>query len=155
MRAKIKTIVPQESKTWNGKELRKRLLVMEDGTTGELTLFPDNPEVEEGQEIEFEIQDRGYGKEIKISRPGGGGGGGRGGAKKSPEQEANLNAIAIAKSGIESGQVKIEDWKAFYLEAFEFFLKFNLGAALKEKAEPAPEKKPLPDHLQDKPMPWE
>jgi hypothetical protein len=156
MKSVIKAIIPGQDKEWNGKILRKRQISFENGESGELTLFPEMEEVKPGQELEFEIQDRGYGKEIKISRPGGGGGR-PGGARKTPEQEANINAIAVLKSALEGGQVKTEDWKAFYLEAFNFFSNFNLGKPKNEvtKTEPAPAA-PAPEAApQADKMPWE
>jgi hypothetical protein len=122
---KVKLVLKLASKDWNGKELRKRTIVFEDDTNGELTLFPDNEEVEVGQVLEYTTEDRGYGLEIKLPRKsGGGGGGGFGGAKKTPAQEANLNAIAVTKSALEGDKLYPKDWKAFYVEAYNFFLSF-------------------------------
>jgi hypothetical protein len=127
---KVKLVLKLADKDWNGKVLRKRTIVFEDDTNGELTLFPDNPEVEAGQVLEYTTEDRGYGLEIKLPKTSGGGGGGF--AKKTPAQEANLNAIAITKSALEGG-LKLDTWKATYIEAYNFFLGF---AANPENAKP-------------------
>jgi hypothetical protein len=120
---KVKLVLKLADKDWNGKVLRKRTIIFEDDTNGELTLFPDNEEVEPGQVLEYTTEDRGYGIEIKLPRKSGGGGGG-GFAKKTPAQEANLNAIAVTKSALEGDKLYPKDWKAFYIEAYNFFLQF-------------------------------
>lgn len=119
---KVKLVLKLADKEWNGKVLRKRTIVFEDDTNGELTLFPEMDEVTEGQDLEHEIINGNYGLEVKLPRKGGKTGGG-GFNKKTPEQEANLNAIAITKSAIEGG-LKLEDWKGFYIEAYDFFKNF-------------------------------
>ena len=121
MKAKIKTIVPGQDKEWNGKVLRKRIIVFEDESNGELTLFPDNPEPEIGQELDFEFQDRGYGKEIKINRPGGRSGGG---FKKSPKREAMIDTLSVLKSCLESSQLEPKHIKGFIENYHPFFMEF-------------------------------
>ena len=120
---KIKMILKGADKDWQGKVLRKRTIVFEDDTNGELTLFPDNPEPEVGQDLEFEMVDNGYGNEIKMKKTGGGGGGGF--SKRTPHDLATLNSNAIIKSMIESQQVKLADWKQHYVETYKFFASFE------------------------------
>ena len=117
----IKVIVKGADKDWQGKVLRKRTIVFEDDSNGELTLFPDNAEPEVGQELEYEIIDNGYGAEIKLKKTGGSGGGFN---KRTPEDLAMLNSNAIIKSLIESKQVTEKDWKQTYVECYKFFISF-------------------------------
>ena len=121
---KIKVVVVGADKEWNGKVLRKRTIVFEDDTNGELTLFPEAAEPEVGQELEFDIVDNGYGAEIKLKKTGGGGGGF---SKRTPEDLAMLNSNAVIKSLIESQQVKLSDWKQHYVECYKFFIDFAVN----------------------------
>ena len=86
---------------WNGKTLKKRQLTMEDFTTGVLTVWPNEEDVKEGDEIEFEVVDGNFGKEIKRPKKGGAGGGG--GFKANPRKDALITSSGIIKSMIEQG----------------------------------------------------
>ena len=119
--SKIKTIIPQPDKEWNGKILRKRSLLLEDGTAGTVTLFPEAAELAEGQEIEYESEDKGYGVEIKLKREGGGGGGFKSKAW-TPEQVAQQDAVKITCSALESGKLELKDWQMFFDQTKEFML---------------------------------
>ena len=100
----IQTIINQSDKEWSGKILRKRTVQMIDGVSGTVTLFPEDPEIEVGQEIEFDIENKGYGDEIKIKRESKGGGGG-GFPRANPRDKALASAVGIIKSALESNQM--------------------------------------------------
>jgi len=158
MKLKIKSIAKSQDKEWNGKILRKRWLTFEDGQEGELTLWPDNPEPTEGEEIEATISDpRGYGNEVKIERPGGGKPGG-GGTRKTPETEAMINTIAVLKSCLESSQLEPKHIKGFVEVYHPWFMEFSKSPAkLTEVELGMPENAPNPtaDNLdQDDSMPF-
>jgi len=148
---KIKVVINGADANWNGKVLRKRTLVFEDDTTGDLTLFPDNEEVVVGQEIEYDRPKADYPNEIRIARAGGGKGGGF--QKRSPHDTAMLNSNAIMKSMIESSQVTLANWKQNYVEAYKFFISFEDNIKVKpivnlsNPTDPAKSVTPTPDDL--------
>lgn len=124
-KSKITQVFPTGSSEWNGKQLNKFLVTLENGENGTLTtgFSADDKTPEAGQELEYTLEDKGFGPEIKPVRAGGGSRGG-GFAKKTPEQEANLNAIAITKSALEGTKMPLSEWKQTYIEAYTFFLGF-------------------------------
>ena len=128
MKAKIKQIINGQDKPWNDKILRKRIIIFEDNTQGELTLWPDNEEPKEGQELDFEFNDRGFGQEIKLNKGGRSGGGG--GMKKTPEVEAMINTIACLKSCIESKQLEPKHIEGFVTKYHAFFMDFAKSPAV-------------------------
>lgn len=119
-KSNIKNIIPQPDKEWNGKVLRKRSIALEDGTAGTVTLFPNDPEIEEGQEIEYTAEDKGYGVEIKLKKEGGGGGFK---AKQwSPAQVAHENACKLTAAALQGQQLNVEDYKIFFGQCKEFMI---------------------------------
>lgn len=102
-KSKIKSIFQTGTSEWQGKQLRKYAVVLDNEDQGTLTLFPDNQEPKIGEEIEYELQDRGYGPEIKLKKSGGGGGGR---APRNPRIDAMIPASGIVKSMIDKGLYK-------------------------------------------------
>ena len=142
---KIKLVLKGADKDWTKdgvtKVLRKRTIVFEDDTNGELTLFPEQTEPEAGQTIEFEMQDNGFGNEIKLKKTGGGGFGG-GFGKRTPHDLAMLNSNAIMKSLIEAKALSLNEWKAQYIDCYRFFIKFEDN--MKEDTKPQETPNDLP-----------
>ena len=120
-KSKITVVVPQPDRNWGEKILKKDLLVFENGETGIYTTFPDKTQPTVGEELDFEIVDKGFGAEVKPVT-GGTGGGGRPAQKKTPEQEAMICSVAICKSALEGGKLEISGVKTTYLEMYAFFL---------------------------------
>ena len=77
--SKITQVLPQPDKEWNGKILRKNQLTFENGEGGMHTTWPENNPQQVGETLTYELEDRGYGQEIKVPKKSGGrfGGGGR------------------------------------------------------------------------------
>ena len=75
-KSKVKTIAQSGQNNWKDKVLTKWFVQLEDGSNGTLTTgFRDTEKAPEvGEEIEFEIVDKGFGPEIKLKQEGGGGG---------------------------------------------------------------------------------
>ena len=122
--SKIKTVVHTGNKEWNGKVLKKYLVVFEDDQNGTLTVFPDGKEPAIGDEMTFEILDNGYGAEIKPQKTGGGGGFKP--KQWTPEQVAQQDAVKITCSAIESG-LKLSDYKQFFIECKDFMVQMTKG----------------------------
>jgi hypothetical protein len=133
-KSKITQVVQTGTNTWKDKQLTKWLVVFENQENGTLTTgFNDGDKAPQvGEELEYTITDKGFGPEIVLPKTGGGFKGG--GYKKTPEQEANLNAIAVTKSAIEGG-LDLKQWKPFYSDSYNYFLDFTKGTQEAPKAE--------------------
>ena len=120
-KSKLTVVVPKQPEIWKGKKLGKYILVFENSDTGTLTVYPDQRAPIVGDVLSYELKDEGFGNEVKVfeeyatPRLAPERGGGRG-----PDVEANINAIALTKSFIEAGKVEVEDYKAFFIECYEF-----------------------------------
>jgi len=130
--SKIKTVVHTGNKEWNGKVLKKYLVVFEDDQNGTLTVFPDGKEPNIGDEMTFEIIDNGYGAEIKPQKTGGGGGGFKAKTWTTP-QIAQQDAVKLTCAYIEQ-RGDVTEWKQFFVEAKQFMI------AQIEQGTPEPEK---------------
>lgn len=109
-KSKVTTIAQSGSGQWKDKTLTKWFVQCEDGSAGTLTTgFTEGqvpPNV--GDEIEFSIEDKGFGMEINLKRPERSGGGG-GFPRANPRDKALASAVGIIKSGLESQQLKFVD----------------------------------------------
>jgi len=107
---------------WQGKQLTKFALKMENGDTGTYTIgFKETDKVPEaGDELDYEIADRGYGPEIKPNKPAFSGGGGF--KKWTPEQVSEQNAVKLTCSALEGGNLELKDYKSFYTDCYNWFL---------------------------------
>ena len=124
---KIKTIAQSGTNKWKDKDLVKWFVQFEDNTNGTLTTgFDDTPPPVVGDVIEYTIEDKGFGIEIKLARAGGGGGfGGFGGKKWTPEAVAQQDAIKITAAAIESGNLPIAEYKQFFIECNAFMVEMD------------------------------
>jgi len=122
-KSKIVTIAKTGENTWKDKVLTKHFVQFENGENGTLTTgFTEDPVPVVGDELEYTIEDKGFGAEIKLPRKAGSGGGGFGGAKKwTPSQIAQQDAIKLTQSYIQAGG-DLKYWKQFFLEAKEFMV---------------------------------
>lgn len=122
-KSKIVTIAVQPDKEWQGKALRKRLVILDNSQSGTITLFPDDADIAEGQEIEYEMNDRGYGNEIKIKKESTGGGFGGGKFKPNPKKEALISSTGVLKSLIDSKVILTkEEAKLEWIQLFKMAL---------------------------------
>ena len=120
-KSKIITIAKTGENIWKDKTLTKHFVQFENGENGTLTTgFTDDPAPLVGAELEYTIEDNGFGKEIKLPRTGGGGGGFKSKAW-TPDQVAQQDAIKLTQSYIQSG-ADLKFWKQFFIEAKEFML---------------------------------
>lgn len=113
-------IAPQGSKEWNGKTIQKDFIQFENDESGTLSTFPNDEKPVVGMEIEYEVVDNGFGAEIKKAKKGGGGFGG--GKTWTPEQVAQQDAVKITAAALESGQLKVDDYKVFFVECKHFMI---------------------------------
>ena len=114
------------SSEWQGKALTKFSLEMENGDTGTYTIGFKDTDVAPviGQELDYEMTDRGYGNEIKPNRPAFAGGGGGGFKKWTPAQVAQQDAVKLTCSALEGG-LDLKLWKQFFLSAKTFMVENN------------------------------
>ena len=119
----IKTVINGQDKDWNGKVLRKRTIVFNDESNGELTLFPDNEEVVVGQELEFEFENTQWGVQIKVPKKGGGGFGG-GGKRWSKSEVAQQDAVKITCAALHAG-LPVGEYKSFFVECKAFMVEMD------------------------------
>lgn len=100
-KSKVKTIAQSGQNNWKDKVLTKWFVQLEDGSNGTLTTgFKDTEKAPEvGEEIEFEIVDKGFGPEIKLKQEGGGGGG-FGGRGESPEKRRSIQKQTALKEAV-------------------------------------------------------
>ena len=126
MKSKIKQVMQTGSSEWQGKTLTKFSLEMDNGDTGTFTIgFKDTDSVPViGQELDYEMADRGYGNEIKPNRPAFSGGGG-GFKKWTPAQVAQQDAVKLTCSALEGGTLPLKQWKEFFLSAKTFMVENN------------------------------
>ena len=122
MKSKIVTIAKTGENNWKDKVLTKHFVQFENGENGTLTTgFTEDPVPVVGDELEYTIEDKGFGAEIKLPRKAGSGGGGFGGRQWSPEQVAQQDAIKLTSSYIQSGG-DLKFWKQFFVEAKAFMV---------------------------------
>ncbi len=121
-KSKIQQVMQTGQSEWQGKQLTKFTLAMDNGDTGVYTIGfgADDKVPVVGDELEYEVLDKGYGPEIKPAKKAFAGGGGF--KKWTPEQVAEQNALKITVAAIEAG-LKLKDYKACYTDAYKFFLK--------------------------------
>ena len=122
MKNTVKTIAKSGENQWKDKTLEKWFIQFADNTNGTLTTgFTEDPPPAVGDEIEYEIEDKGFGIEIKLPRKGGSGGGFGGAKKWTPEQVAQQDAVKITSAAIEGG-LDLKHWKQFFVECKDFML---------------------------------
>ena len=127
---KIKTIAQSGVNKWTNKQgevkdLVKWFVQFEDNTNGTLTTgFDPTPPPVVGDEIEYTIEDKGFGIEIKLARAGGGGGFGGGGKKWTPEQVAQQDAVKIVCAALHAG-LPIGEYKSFFVECKAFMVEMD------------------------------
>lgn len=121
-KSKIKTVVHTGSNQWKDKTLQKYLVVFENDDNGTLTTgFKDGDKAPEvGEELEYNLEDKGFGNEVKLVKAGGAGGGFKAKAW-SAEQIAQQDAVKLTVAYIEQ-RATVEDWKQFFIEAKAFMI---------------------------------
>ena len=118
---RIKTIAQSGTNKWKDKDLVKWFVQFEDMTNGTLTTgFDETPPPKEGDEIEYTIEDKGFGIEIKLARAGGGGGG----KKWTPEQVAQQDAVKITCAALHAG-LPVGEYKSFFVECKSFMVEMD------------------------------
>ena len=128
--SKVKQIIPQADKDWNGKVLKKDLIIFENEENGTLTTFPDNTQPVIGDELSYEIIDNGFGAEVKLEKKGGKGGGFN--KAWTPDQVAQQDAVKITCAAMSSG-LDLKTWKQFFVECKDFMLHQTSEAKTEEK----------------------
>ena len=107
---------------WKDKNLTKHFCLLEDGNNGTLTTgFTDEPAPKEGEEIEYTLEDKGFGNEIKLARKPGGGGGGFASKAWTPNQVAQQDAVKLTVAYITAG-ADLKHWKDFFVSAKTFMV---------------------------------
>lgn len=143
MKSKIVTIAESGRNQWKDKELVKHFVLFEDGQTGTLTTgFDDSPVPTVGEELEFTIEDNGFGKEVKLPKKAFKGGGGA--RQWTPEQVAQQDAVKLTQSYIQGGH-DLKYWKQFFVETKEFMI-----AQIKNEVATQEVQVDFPEHLKKK-----
>ena len=120
MKNRVKTIAKSGENKWKDKVLSKWFVQFEDGTNGTLTTgFDETLPPAIGDELEYELEDKGFGMEIKLPRKGGAGFGG--GKKWTPDQVAQQDAVKLTSAAFSAG-LNLNDWKRFFIECKQFML---------------------------------
>ena len=138
-KGKIATVVHTGTSTWKDKTLEKYLVVFDNGDNGTLTtgFSADDKAPEIGDELEYTIEDKGFGNEIKLPRKSKGFSGGGGAKKWSTEQIAQQDAVKLTVAYLEQ-RSDIEDWKQFFVEAKQFMIAQIKADEASTPAEPVP-----------------